>query len=250
MPALRRSAVGLLLAAGLVGAGITIKAPSSSAARNASLVVSPAQGGATTQLTVTYRWPSTTTRQRGNPRSCTPDHITFEWDGSPLGRAAAATAGNSCVAVLRVAPPPGTRPGSHTITVDADPSVRARYTVAARPTSAGTTSTAAAPESTAAAAADPQATGSQDALASAPDPTGQTGVASGRNDEDHEWSAWYIAAGVILFLGGAAAFGTVVWRTRRTKAEADDVRLPAIGDTRPLPLRTRTAYQPTHRRSS
>src|SRR5258707_12438247 len=135
-----RPVVGLLLVAGLIGAGVAVKAPSGYAARNTSLIVSPDQGSANTQFTVTYRWPSTTAKKRPNTHACTPEQITFEWDGSPLGRATATSAGNACVAVLRAAPPPGTRQGGHTITVDTDSSVRATYTVTARPSSAGTPS--------------------------------------------------------------------------------------------------------------
>jgi hypothetical protein len=246
----RRPVVGLLLVAGLIGAGVAVKAPSGYAARNTSLVVSPDQGSANTQLTVTYRWPSTTATRHPNTHTCTPEQITFEWDGSLLGTATATPTGNTCVAVLRTAPPPGTRQGAHTITVDTDSSLRATYTyaVTARPSSAGTPSSATR-ESTTGAAIDPLATGSQDALATgsedalAPEPytTNQAGIADGRQGGDGA-SAWYIALGVILFLAGTSAFGVIVWRTRHPKSDVED--------TRTVPLRAPTTWRPAHRRSS
>jgi hypothetical protein len=261
----RRPVVGLVLVGGLIGAGVAVKAPSGYAARNTSLVVSPDQGSANTPLTVTYRWPSTTATRRPTTHACRPEQITFEWDGSLLGRATATSTGNACVAVLRASPPPGTRQGAHTITVDTDSSLRATYTyaVTASPSSAATPSSLT-PESTTDAAIDPLATGSQDALATgsegalatgsegalAPVPytTSQAGIADGRQGGDGA-SAWYIALGVILFLAGASAFRAVLWRTRRAKADADVVWLPTIGNTQPLPLRTRRVWRPAHRRS-
>lgn len=235
----RRPVVGLLLVAGLIGAGVAVEAPSGYAARNTSLVVSPDQGGANTQLTVTYQWPSTTAR-RHNTHACTPEQITFEWDGSLLGRATATSTGNACVAVLRASPPPGTRQGAHTITVDTDSSLRATYTytVTARPSSTATPSSAT-PDTTTDAAIDPLATGSQDALAPVPDTTSQAGIADGRRGGDGA-SAWYIALGVLLFLAGTSALGVIVWRMRRPKSDVEH--------TRTVPLRARPGWRPAHRR--
>jgi hypothetical protein len=217
MRVLRRPAASLLLAAGIIGAGVAIGAPCGYAANNTSLAVSPGQGSQVAQFTVMYRWPSTKARKHSDAHACTPDQITFEWDGSLLGRAASTLDGDTCVAALHAAPPPGVYHGAstHTISVTNDASAHATYTVIERPAgppSARTSS--AAPESTTDATVDPQVTG----LAAVP--AAPSDAASPTTRADSGVTGWLIAFGVVLFLAGAGAFGAIAWRARHPRPDA------------------------------
>jgi hypothetical protein len=242
MRVLRRPAAGLLLAAGIIGAGVEVGAPCGYAANNTSLAVSPGQGGPVAQFTVMYRWPSTKARKHSDAHACMPDQITFEWDGSLLGRAASTLDGDTCVAALHAAPPPGAYHGAsaHTISVANDVSAHATYTVIERlagPPSAGTSS--AAPERTTDSAVDPQVTGLAGVPAVASDGAGPTARADGQQGADSGVTGWLIAFGVVLFLAGAGAFGVIVWRTRHPRPDAEapgSPGSPADTDTQPLSL--------------
>jgi hypothetical protein len=231
MRALRRPAVGLLLAAGIVGAGIAINAPSGYAVDDTSLTVSPDQGGPDAQFTVVYRWPAANARKHSTARACMPGQITFEWDGSSLGRAPATLAGGSCAATLRAAPPPGAYHGTaaHTISVTNDASARATYTVTERP--AGTPS-AGTPDSATDSAVDPPAI----LPATPPGAAGSTALADGQQGAG-DGTAWLIAIGVVLALTGAGVFGVVVWRTRHPKPDAEAPWLLADDNTQPIAVR-------------
>jgi hypothetical protein len=249
---LRRPTAGLLLAAGIIGAGIAIGAPSGYAVDNASLAVSPSQGSPGAQFTVMYRWQSTSVRGRKHPSGCAPGQITFEWDGSPLGSAAATLAGNSCVAVLRVAPPPGVYHGAsvHTISVASDPSARATYTVVDGPgstPSAGTSS--ATPDDTATySAVDPQATAVAGVQTAPPDTASPTALADrGQDTGGGGIAGWLIAFGAVLFLTGAGTLGLSGWRARHPKPDAETPWSLANGDTQQFSLPDRAARRAAHR---
>jgi hypothetical protein len=246
MRALRRPAAGLLLAAGIIGAGIAIDAPSGHAANNTSLAVSPGRGSPDAPFTVIYRWPSTNLRKRSGGHACMPGQIAFEWDGSLLGRAASTPAGDGCVAVLQAAPPPGAYRGAsaHTIGVTNDRSARATYTVIERATGAETSAT---PDSTTDPPIDPQATGLAGVPATPPGAASPTALAGGQQGGDGGVTGWLIAFGVLLFLAGAGTFGLVAWRARHPKPDADAPWSPADTDTQSLSLRDRGAWRAVHR---
>jgi hypothetical protein len=236
MRVLRRPAAGPLLAAGIIGAGVAVGAPCGYAANNTSLAIGPGQGSPVAQFTVMYRWPSTKARKHSDAHACMPDQVTFEWDGSLLGRAASTLDGDTCVAALRAAPPPGAYHGAsvHTIRVANDASAHATYTVVERPAgppSAGTSS--AAPERTTDSAVDPQVTG----VAGVPAPSdaaSPTARADGQQGADSGVTGWLTAFGVVLFLAGAGAFGVIAWRTRHPGPDAEAPGSPADTDTQPL----------------
>src|SRR5262245_57529162 len=125
MRVLRRLIAGLLLATGVVGAGVAMDGGYGYAAGGTSLVVSPREGRPDAQFTATYRW----LPDKGPRHMCIPDQVTFEWDGSTLGSATSARAGNTCIATLHVAPPRRAYQGTstHTISVT-NGSARAAYT--------------------------------------------------------------------------------------------------------------------------
>ena len=242
MHVLRCLAAGLLLAAGVLGAGIVIDDRSAYAAGNTSLVVTPGEGSPGAQFTATYRWASV--KAHGQPPACTPSQITFEWDGSTLGQAATARTGSSCVAALPAAPPPGAYRGTstHTIAVANDASARATYQVIERqagqpsgePTSATSPGTTEAVDPPATAVpGEPSDTASSAALAGSPK-SGNGGTTVG-----------LVGFGTVLFLAGAAALGFIAWQRRRPPLAARLASPRAAADTRPLSLRHRGA----HRRS-
>jgi hypothetical protein len=246
MRALCRPAAGLLLAAGIIGAGIAIDAPSGHSADNTSLSVSPGEGSPDAQFTAVYRWPSIKARKHSN--ACVPDQVTFEWDGAPLGRAASTRAGSACVAVLRAAPPPGAYHGTsgHTISVTGDASARASYTVTERPTSSPSAGTSSAtPDSATESAVDPQPTG----LAGVPAPPSDTDSPTtlGQQDANSGVTGWLIAFGALLFLAGAGTFGIIAWRTRHPKSAAAAPWTPADADTQTLPLPDQATHRGAHR---
>ncbi len=245
MRALRRPAAGLLLAAGIIGAGIAIDAPSGHAADNTSLTVSPGEGSPDAQFTAVYRWPSTKARKHAN--ACVPGQITFAWDGALLGRAASTRAGNACVAVLQATPPPGAYHGTsgHTISVTDDASAQARYTITERPAGSPSAGTSATPDSATESAVDPQATGLAGVPAAPSDTDSPTTL--GQQDASSGVTGWLIAFGVLLFLAGAGTFGVIAWRTRRPKSATEAPWTPADTDTQPLPLPDQATHRGAHR---
>jgi hypothetical protein len=240
MPALLRPAVRLLLAVGIIGAGIAISAPSGQAA-DTSVTVSPSRGGPDDEFTVVYRWPAASGRNKhSTPRACTTDEITFKWDGSPLGRAPSTLSNGTCTATLRAAPPSGTYQGTtaHTIGVTIDASARASYTVienTAGTPSAGTTDSA----------TDPAAETPVTVPATPPDATGPNGAATGQGAGGG--TGWLIAFGLALALAGAGALGFIVWRTRHPKPAADVPWSPVEYDTQQLPVGGRAVRPAAHR---
>jgi hypothetical protein len=240
---------------GIIGAGIASDAPCGYAANNTSLTVGPGQGGPAAQFTVMYRWPSTKPRKHSDAHACIPDQITFEWDGSLLGRAASTLAGDTCIATLHAAPPPGAYHGAstHTISVTNDASTHATYTVIERPAgppSAGTSS--ATPDSTTDPTVDPQVTGLAGVPAAPSDAASPTALANGQQGAGSGLTGWLIAFGAVLFLAGAGTFGVIAWRTRHPSPDAEAPWSPADTDTQPLSLgdpAARRAADGGHRRS-
>jgi hypothetical protein len=242
MLVLRRRAAGLLLAGGIIGTGIAIDTPPGHAA-DTSLTVSPGRGSVDAQFTVTYRWPAA--RGRRHTSICVPDQVTFEWDGSPLGRAAATPAGSACVATLRTTPPQGALHGTDTyaISVTNDRSARATYTVTEGP--AGTPSanpSSAAPDGLDP-GADPQATDVAGEPSASAAPTAERAAGGSANLGA---PGWLIAFGTVLFLVGAGMFGMIAWQSRRRRSDAEALR-PLDTDAQSRALRGRTERRPAHR---
>lgn len=232
--ALACRAAGLLLAAGMIGAGIAIGAPSGYAAGSASLTVSPGEGSPDARFTVTYRWP--VTRGRKHVTGCLPGQVTVEWDGSVLGRAVSRPDGETCVAALEATPPRGSGAGRHTVSVTRDASARATYLVTGSPTeepSAGTVDSTDPPVG-------PQVPDASGVPADAAAPAG-TGTPEARQDSGGGLMGWLISFGALLVVGGAGMFGFILWRSRRAGPE------PAWDmDTRPVAMRNRAARRPGH----
>jgi hypothetical protein len=242
MHVLRCLAAGLLLAAGVIGAGIVIDDRSAYAAGNTSLIVSPGEGTPGAQFTATYRWPSV--KAHGQPPACTPSQITFEWDGSTLGQAAPARTGSGCVAALHATPPPGAYRGTstHTITVANDASARATYRVTERQASQPSSSPPSATPPSTTEAADPQAT----AVPGEPSDTASSAALAGSPKSGNAGTtAGLIGFGRVLFLAGAATLSFIAWRRRRPPLAAQLASPQAAADTRPLPPR----HRGVHRRS-
>jgi hypothetical protein len=244
MRVLRCLAAGVLLAAGIIGAGIAIDVRSGYAAGNSSLVVSPGQGSPDAQFTATYRSPSA--RGRGHPNTCPTAQITFKWDGSPLGQAAPTRTGNTCVAALHAAPPPGVYRGtsSHTITVSNDASAHARYLVVVRQASTPSSGPpSATPTGTTESAVNPQSAG----VAGTPPDTASSSPYAGSQAATSGMTMWVVAFGAVLFLAGAGMFGVITWRRRHPNLGTEAPRALADTDTRPLPLRHRPAHRAARR---
>jgi hypothetical protein len=254
MRALRRPSVGLLLVAGVIGAGIAIDAPPGYATNDTSLVVSPGVGGADAQFTVRYRSP--TVRIRKHLAGCLLGQITFQWDGVLLGRAASTEVGGSCVATLNATPPPGAYQGasSHTLTVTNDASARATYTVTEGTDGTQPSAGAADP------GADPQPTEFVGVPAGPPDGVGSTAVTGGQPGAGSGVTGWLIAFGAVLVLTGGGALGFFLWRIRRPEPDAEGAypsRMePSSTDawsskdmdnTRVLPVRDRATRRAAHR---
>jgi hypothetical protein len=242
MRVLRCLAAGLLLAADVIGAGIVIDDRSAYAAGNTSLIVSPGEGSPAAPFTATYRWPSV--KAHGQPPTCTPSQITFEWDGSTLGQAAPARSGTGCVAALHATPPPGTYRGTstHTITVTNDASARATYRVIERPASPPSSGPPSATSPSTTEAADPQAT----AVPAEPSDTDSSAALAGRPRSGNAGTTvGLIGFGTVLFLAGAATLGFIAWRRRRPPLAARLASRRAAADTRPPFPR----HRGVHRRS-
>ncbi|NJC69420.1 hypothetical protein HC031_06755 [Planosporangium thailandense] len=246
MRAFRLVVVSLLVVAGAT----TAAAPSAYADSEASLGVSPNNGSPDAAFTAIARWQPP---KHGRNRQCTPDQVTFTWDGAALGEAPAARAGDACVAILRATPPPGQYDGTsaHVIGVSGLRAARTRYVVVAgatAPTAAATdaTTTPDAATPTDLPSLDPQSTGPAAVTA----PTGAATAAKANSTGLSGTSQLIIAFGILLFLAGVAALGALVWRARRARVEdgtqtfpADltqpipmDATQPLVDPTRPMPL--------------
>jgi hypothetical protein len=253
----------LLVVSLLVAAGIAIGAPSAHADNNASLGVSPAHGSPDAQFTATLRWQPS---KHDKTPLCAPAQVTFEWDGSALGSAAAALAGDSCVATLRATPPAGTYQGvsTHVISVGGAQGVRARYTVvpaAAAPASPQTPSAAtptATPDSTNTATADVQVSSPAEPGAAANTSGPATPAAAAQTPDNGltGLTGWIVALGALLFLAGAGAFGAIAWRAHRAKPTIDvpwsspetanqpaDATEPPAAATQALPIQRQAARE-------
>jgi hypothetical protein len=244
-------ALRLVVVSLLVAAGITVGAPAGYAARDASLTLSPAQGSPDASFTVTYRYSSSADKKGHGCVSA----VTFRWDSKGLGPAASVPAGDSCVATLQAAPPPGTyrRISTHTISVGGDglPGAHASYTVIPGPPASTRTPSAGAhvptPGSTDTATVDPQLTSLAEPAAANP-----SNPAAGDRTASKDltgFPGWIVALGTLLFLAGAGAFGVIAWRARRPKPEADadpdtdaerdtEAKADAEPATQPLPTET------------
>ncbi|GAA1805813.1 hypothetical protein GCM10009835_25980 [Planosporangium flavigriseum] len=226
----------------LVTAGIAVGAPAAYADNEARLGVSPGHGGPDAEFTVTARWQAD---GHGRNRQCRPDQITFQWDNSTLGSAAAVPAGDACVATLRATPPAGTYQGvsTHFISASGVRGARVAYRVVA-----GAVATPANPEPSSGPTAEPtpESTETATAEAQADSPTAAAAVpgnstapAAARN-ADSGLTGLIIGLGALLFLAGAAALGAMVWRSRRGKSEAaSEAEMvwspePAVAATQPL----------------
>jgi hypothetical protein len=243
MLVLRRRAASLLLTGGIIGAGIAIGAPSGYGA-DTGLAVSPRQGSPDAQFAATYRWPAT--KGRRHSTVCAPGEITFEWDGSLLGRATPTQAGGTCVATLRATPPQRTYRGAttHAISVTSDRSARATYTVTER--TAASPSADASPavtDSTTDPAGDPAATDLAGAPAASAGPTAPT---VGQNANSGA-SFWLIAFGTTLFLAGVGMFGMIAWRARHPKPDAQAPRPSPDNQTQPRAPQGQTPRRAAHR---
>jgi hypothetical protein len=213
---LRRRAAGLLLTGGIVGAGIALGAPPGYGADTA-LAVSARQGSPDAQFAVTYRYPAT--KGRRHSTVCVPGEVTFEWDGSPLGRAAATQAGSTCVATLRATAPPRAYRGAstHTISVTDDRSARVTYTVVERPT--GSPSADASP-GVSDGSTDPADGAQATDLAGAPAASAGPTAPTGDQNTGSGLTFLLIAFGTTLFLAGVGLFGLIAWRARHPKPDA------------------------------
>jgi hypothetical protein len=211
MHAVRRPTLSLLLAGGVIAAGLAISPPPGYAAGGTSLAVSPGKGSPDTAFTVTYRWPST--RARKHATTCAPSQITFHWDGSVLGNVTSTLSGDSCVAALRATPPAdGADAGSHTITVTSDASARATYVVTGDPT--GTPSPGASDPGP---VIDPQ-TPDNAQPTDAASPAGLTAPRQGGGDGMIGVLSTF---GVILLLAGAGILVFIFLRVRRPQTGAE-----------------------------
>ncbi len=228
----------LLLAVGTVGAGVALGAPTGYAAGTASLTANPRSGAPDAQFTVAYRW-TEIRRKHSEQQGCFPNQIAFEWDGEPLGRAAATLTDGACVATLRATPPRGTYRGTstHTITVVGDRSARITYTVGdAAPATSG-------PE----AGFSPEAPASD--AAAAPGEVDATARA-GSEQSGSGGPGVLIAFGVILTLVGAGTVGFILWRMRHPKSDLDEPdpdQAALLEETRPMSLGYPAGQSGAHR---
>jgi hypothetical protein len=208
MRAFRRIATAVLVVTGTLGAGTALGAPDGYAANGTELQVSPDTGAADSHLTVTYRWPAA--RHGRHVVGCVPTTVTFTWDGTTLGRAAATTAGDSCTATLGAVPPDGAQTtGTHTIGVASDASVRVTFTVtdgaSAEP---GTDPSDGVPDPE----VEPQTVGPDGITGSLRDPGALPTDGAGGHGGG---TGVLIALGVLLVAAGMGTFGYVVWRLRQ-----------------------------------
>jgi hypothetical protein len=239
----RLLAAGMLLVGGAVGVGLAVDPGSGYAAGDTSLVVSPGSGRPDASFTTAYRWLASS-RGRRRTNDCAFTQITFEWDGTVLGRATPTRSGSDCIATLRAVPPSGRyrATGTHTITVTRDSSVRAAYAIVQVQASQPPLSAPASPL--------PDPSDMTNPLV--PDDLGTSGnsatpaaaqAADSPNVQNTGMTVVLTGFGTVLFLVGAGALGFIVWRRRQATAE---MPLPALGandETQQLPLRHRGAHR-------
>jgi hypothetical protein len=240
MRALRRLAAVAILVTGTVGAGVAFDPPSGYAVGDLGLDVTPKSGAPDAHVTLTYRWPAT--RHGKHFVACTPSEVTFQWDGSVLGRAPATPAGDTCVAILDAVPPAAARAaGTHAIGVTNDASARARYVLTDDTPSAGPS------DGTAGSVPDPGA--SDPGVVPVPDSAGPTAVTEGQGT-GMGISGWLIAFGLVLVAAGAATFAFIVRQIRHPKSDAVESWPDTV--TQPVPVRGLAARRPArgaHRQS-
>jgi hypothetical protein len=240
MRALRYLAAVAILVTGTVGAGVAFDPPSGYAVGDLGLDVTPGSGAPDAHVTVTYRWPAT--RHGKHFAACTPSEVTFQWDGSVLGRAPATPAADACVATLHAVPPTAARTaGPHAIGVTKDASARAVYVV--------TADTPSADPSDGAAGSVPDPAATDPGVVPVPDMASPTAASEGRGT-GMGISGWLIAFGLVLVAAGAVAFAFIVRQIRHPKPDAVESWPDTV--TQPVPVRglaARRAVRGAHRQS-
>jgi hypothetical protein len=236
MHAVRRPTLSLLLAGGMIAAGLAISPSPGHAAGGTSLAVSPGKGSPDTAFTVTYRWPSA--RGRKHTTTCAPSQITFHWDRSVLGTVTSTLTGDSCVAALRATPPAeGADAGTHTITVTSDASARATYVVTGDPT--GTPIPGASDPGP---VIDPQTPDAQPTDAASP-----AGLTAPRQGGGGDGMIGVLSTfGVILLLAGAGILVFILLRTRRPQPGAE-ARWSSETQTQAFAVPNRESWRAAHR---